>query len=186
MRHASTCLMLWRASACHCTSMSIRAVYTNAKPYECAIVHQPKTLPDFRHENRASLLPDSHVESLVRIAFCVLWCIWGEALLDFCHANKVKCCRIFTVEIWQLLQTHLESIDRDHAHSETKLQSPTHLKPQKLMPISCYQLPMCKNYEFTKTEDYLRTGVVGCLTPSPHVTRLPNSRINIFYPSTLN
>ena len=41
----------------------------------------------------------SHVESLVRIAFCVLWRIWGEALLDFRHENKAKCYRIFTVKL---------------------------------------------------------------------------------------
>ena len=33
-------LTLWRASACHGVSMSIRVTYTNAKPYRCAIAHQ--------------------------------------------------------------------------------------------------------------------------------------------------
>ena len=32
MQHASTCLMLWRVSARHSTSMSIRAIYTDALP----------------------------------------------------------------------------------------------------------------------------------------------------------
>ena len=54
------------------------------------------------------------------------------------------------------------------------------------MPIACFQLPMSKNYDFTKTKDYPRTGVVGCPTPSPHVIRLPNSRIKIFCPSILD
>ena len=128
----------------------------------------------------ASPLPYSHVESLVRIAFGVLLCIWGEALLDFCHENKGKCYRIFTMEIWHWLQTHLESIDQVHTYSETKPQSPTHLKPWKLMPIACFQLQMSKNYAFTKTENHLWAGIVGCLTPSPQVTRLPNSRIRFF------
>ena len=42
------------------------------------------------------------------------------------------------------------------------------------MPIACFQLPMSLNYDFTKTKDCLRTDVVGCLTPSPYVTGLPN------------
>ena len=37
---------------------------------------------------------------------------------------------------------------------------------------------MSLNKDFTKTNDCLWIGVVGCLTPSPHVTRLLNSRIN--------
>ena len=44
---------------------------------------------------------------------------------------------------------------------------------------------MSLNY-FTKTKDCLQIRVVGCLTPSPHVTRPPNSRIKIFYLSTLD
>ena len=50
------------------------------------------------------------------------------------------------------------------------------------MPIACFQLPMSKNYDFIKTKDCPWIGVVGCLTPSPYVTRLPNSRIKIFFP----
>ena len=38
----------------------------------------------------------------------------------------------------------------------------------------------------TKTNDCLRIGVVGFLTLSLHVTRFSNSRIKIFYPSTLD
>ena len=98
--------------------------------------------------------------------------------------NKAKCCQIFAMEIWQRLQTHLESIDQDHIHFETKPQipNPTHLKPRKLMSIACFQLPMSKNYDFTKTKDCLWTCVVGCLTHSSHVIGLPNSRIKIFLP----
>ena len=40
MRHASTCLMFWRASAHHSTSILICAVYPDVKPCWCAIVHQ--------------------------------------------------------------------------------------------------------------------------------------------------
>ena len=40
MQHASTCLTLWRALACYNTSISIRAVYIDAKPCQCAIAHQ--------------------------------------------------------------------------------------------------------------------------------------------------
>ena len=54
------------------------------------------------------------------------------------------------------------------------------------MPITCFQLLMSKNYDFTKINDYPWTGVMGCLPPSPQVTRLLNSRIKIFCPSTLN
>ena len=60
------------------------------------------------------------------------------------------------------------------------------LNPRKLMPIAHFQLPMSKNYVFTKTKDCLRTSVVGCLTPSTHITRLLNSKIKIFYPSILD
>ena len=41
------------------------------------------------------------------------------------------------------------------------------------MPIACFQLPMSKNYDFTNTKDCLQTGIVGCLTPSIYITRLP-------------
>ena len=34
------------------------------------------------------------------------------------------------------------------------------------MPITRFQLPMSKNYDFTRIKDYLWTDVVGCLTPS--------------------
>ena len=101
-------------------------------------IHRRKTLP-MRHstsnvklcqifivENRVSPLLYSHIESMVRIAFGVLWHIWGKFLSDFCHENKAKCCRIFVVEIWKWLQTHLESIDQVHTRSEIKPQSPTH------------------------------------------------------------
>ena len=43
------------------------------------------------------------------------------------------------MEIWQQFQTHLESIDQDHTHFETKPQSPIRLKPQKLVPIARFQ-----------------------------------------------
>ena len=54
------------------------------------------------------------------------------------------------------------------------------------MPIAHFQLPKSLNYDFTKIKDYLQTGIVGCLTHSPHVTRLSNLRIKIFFPSALN
>ena len=54
------------------------------------------------------------------------------------------------------------------------------------MLVARFQLPMPKNYNFIKKKDYLRTGVVGCLTPSPRITRLPNLGIKIFYPSALD
>ena len=47
-------------------------------------------VPNFRCENGASPLSYSHDKNLVRIAFCVLWRIWGEALTDFYHKNKAK------------------------------------------------------------------------------------------------
>ena len=109
-------------------------------------------------------------------------------------AFELKRCQIFATKIrrnatgfslWKSsnnFKTHLESIDQDHTHFKTKPQSPAHLKPRKLMPIACFQLPMSKNYDFIKTKDCLRTSVVGCLTPCPHVTRLSNSRIKIFLP----
>ena len=49
---------------------------------------------------------------------------------------------------------------------KSKPQSPIHLKPRKLMPIAHFQLPISLNYDFTKTNDCLWTGVVGCLIPS--------------------
>ena len=54
------------------------------------------------------------------------------------------------------------------------------------MPKACFQLPTTKNYGFTKTKDCPWTGAMGCLTPPLHVTRLPNSRIKIFYLSILD
>ena len=100
MQLASTCLMLWRPSASRSMSMSIRIVYTNTKPSWCAITHQTWNFARFSPWNGASPMPYSHVEILVRIAFGVLWRIWGKALSNFCHENKAKYCQIFTVEIW--------------------------------------------------------------------------------------
>ena len=133
-----------------------------------------------------TLLLYSHSENLARIPFFVLSCNWGKALLDFHHENKAKCYRIFAMEIWHWFQTCWENIDWDHNHSKIKPQTPTHLKPRKLIPITCFQLLMSKNYDSTKINDYPWTGVMGCLAPSPQVTRLLNSRIKIFCPSTLN
>ena len=48
------------------------------------------------------------------------------------------------------------------------------------MLITCFQLPMSLNYDFTKTKDCLWIGIVGCLTPSPNVIGLPNLKIKIF------
>ena len=62
---------------------------------------------------------------------------------------------------------------------QNQTSKPNTFKALKLMPKARFQLPMSKNYDFTKTKECLRTGIVGCLTPSPHVTRLPNSRIKI-------
>ena len=156
------------------------------KPYRCTTMHQTRNFIRFSLWKWGTLLPYSQSEGLVRIAFCVLWCTWGEALPDFRHENKAKCCWIFFVEIWHRFQMHWENIDWDHTHSETIPQSPIRLKPRKLMPIARFQLLMSLNYYFTKTKDCLWTSVVGCLTPSPHVTRLLNSRIKIFCPSTLD
>ena len=180
MRHISTCLILWRALAHLNMSMTIRAVYTNVRPCQCTIVHQTWNSTGFLPWKWGTLLPYSHSKSLVIIVFCVIWCTWGETLGDFRHENMVKCYWIFAMEIWHQFQMHRESIVWDHTHSKLKPQSPTHLKPYKLMPIVCFQLPMSKNYDFTKTKDYPWIGTVGFLSPSPNVTRLLNSRIKIF------
>ena len=47
MRHASICLMLWRALARPSTSMLAHAIYTSVKPYRCAIVHQTQNSSGF-------------------------------------------------------------------------------------------------------------------------------------------
>ena len=47
MRRASTCLILWRASARHGTSMLIRTEYTDAKPCRCAIAYQTRNTTGF-------------------------------------------------------------------------------------------------------------------------------------------
>ena len=106
--------------------------------------------------------------------------------INFCHENTAKCCWIFIVEIWQRLQIHLEIINPNHTYSKIKPEIPTHSKPRKLMPIARFQLVMSKNYDFTKTKDGLWTSVLGCLTPSSHVTRLSNSIIKIYCPFTLD
>ena len=138
MRHASTCSIFWRAWACLSMSMSIYTVYTDAKPYRCAIAHQMWNSTWFSSWKWGTMLLYSHSESLVRIAFCVIWCTWGKALLDFHHENKAKCCWIFVVKIWYRFQMHWENIDWDHTHSKIKPQSLTRLKPCKLMPIACF------------------------------------------------
>ena len=111
--------------------------------------------------------------------------LWQNAT-RFPHENKAKTCRIFAVEIWQWFQTRLGSIDWDHTLSKSKPQSLIRSKPQKIMPIACFQLPMSLNYYFTKTKGILQIGIMGCLTPSPYLTRLSKSIIKIFYPSTID
>ena len=81
---------------------------------------------------------------------------------------------------------HYACTKKKKKRTKTRPQSLTHLKPQKLMPIACFQLSMSLNYDFTKTNDCFRTGIVGYLTPFPHITKLPNSRIKIFSSSTLD
>ena len=63
---------------------------------------------------------------------------------------------------------------------------PDTFKALKASANSSFSTPMSKNYDFTKIKDYLQTGIVGCLTLSPHVTRLPNSRTKILCPSILD
>ena len=83
-------------------------------------------------------------------------------LPDFCHGILATTSNILGKH---LLGPHL---------FRNQTSKPNTFKPRKLMPIACFKLPMSKNYDFTKTKDYLWTGVMGCLTPSPHVTKLPN------------
>ena len=107
-------------------------------------------------------------------------------LSNFCHENKAKCCRFSSWKFGNNSKRASKALIKGTPLSKIKPQSPIILKPQKLMPIACFQLPMFENYDFTKTKNCLRTGVVGCLTPSPHGTKLPNSRIKIFLPSILD
>ena len=164
MRHVSTCFnTLEGFSLSRCEHVDTPYIHRRKTLLVCHSTSNAKPCQIFVVENGVSLLLYSHIESKVRIAFGVLWHIWGKVLSDFHHENKAKCCRIFAMEIWQWLQTHLESINQDHTCSEFKPQSPTHLNPRKLMLIVCVQLPMSKNYDFNKTKDCLRIGIVGCL-----------------------
>ena len=127
MRQVSTCfntLEGFRLSRCeHVDTRYIHRRKTLLMRHSALNV---KLCQIFAVENRVSPLLYSHIESMVRIAFGMLWHIWDKLLSNFRHENKAKCCRIFVVEIWQWLQTHLESINQDHTHSEIKPQSPTH------------------------------------------------------------
>ena len=49
----------------------------------------------------------------------------------------------------------------DSALIISQIQNRWKIKEEKLMPIACFQLPMSKNYDFTKTKDCPQTGVVG-------------------------
>ena len=111
MRHASTCLMLWKASARHSTSMSIHAVYTNEIPCRCAIAHQPRNSIGFSLWKWG--IPIA-VFSHPKLGENSIWGTMthqGEALSNFYHKNKAKCYKIFTMEIWQQFLIGQKCID---------------------------------------------------------------------------
>ena len=66
-------LTLWSASTHYSASMSIHVVFTDTKPYRCAIARQTWNSAEFLLWNGASPLPYPHIKSLVRIAFGMLW-----------------------------------------------------------------------------------------------------------------
>ena len=186
MQHVLACLTLWRASARHSASMSICVVYTDTKPYRCTIAHQTR--------NSIGFLP---------------W-KWGILIALFSHwklgENSVRCammhlkwsnCWIFATKIrWNATGYSPWKFGSDFKHIgkhwsgpqllRNQTSKPNTFKALKLMPIARFQLPMSKNYGFTKTKDYLRTNVVGCLTHSLHITRILSSWIKIFFPSILD
>ena len=47
MWYASTCLTIWKATTRHGVSMLKHAIYTDAKPYQCAIAHQTQNFVVF-------------------------------------------------------------------------------------------------------------------------------------------
>ena len=105
-------------------------------------------------------------------------CHLRPAMPNFCSESKVTCCQIFAVEIWHLARTPQESINWDHTHSKAKPQSPMHAKPRKPMPRSFFYCQFLKIKVLSKDCPWI--DIVGCLTPSPHVTKLPDLRIKIF------
>ena len=107
-------------------SLLIRIVHTDTKPCRCAILNQTRNFAGFSSWKWGPLLPYSSSKSLVKIAFCVLWCTYGKALKDFRHENKVKCCWIFVEEIqhrWQTVGVCKKPMNRKNR-----------LKPTELLP----------------------------------------------------
>ena len=119
-------------------------------------------------------LPYSHSKSLVRIAFCVLWCTRGEMLPDF-HCRNLATIPNMLAKYWS----------RSHP-LQNQTSKPNSLKSPKASANSLFLTAKVQKLRFYQKKNCLRTGVEGCLTPSLHVTRLPNSRIKNFYPSMLD
>ena len=125
MQCTTTCLMLWRASAYLSMSMSINAIYTNAKPCWCAIVHQTWNFARFSPwkwgNSNAVFLQWKLCENSVLCAMMHLRQSatkfsprkQGEMLPNFHHGNlapNLECTRKTSIRA---------------THSKTKPQSPT-------------------------------------------------------------
>ena len=67
-----------------------------------------------------------------------------------------------------------------HPFKSQNLKAPMLAKPRKPMPKSCFYCQSPKIKILSKQRTIFRTAVMGCLTPSPHISKLPNLRIKIF------
>ena len=192
MLYLHVCLSRSRLYHALCLLWACACVVASVPPRACLDVTTCEINP------RGVGAHDSHLSPLHVMLICLPCLLYATCLAYFASLHictlaymfmHESMCRPYSnpMELWTL-NPNLHLSSQDHTHSKTKPQSPKNLKPRKLMPIACFQLSMSENYDFTITKDCLWASIVGCLTssPHPHETKILNSRIKIFYPSTLD
>ena len=85
--HASTCLMLWWATACISINILMRAIYTGEKPCWCAIAHQTQNFSGFSSWKWGTFIIVFSQRKL------------GENSVLCYDTPKAKCYRISTMKI---------------------------------------------------------------------------------------
>ena len=171
MRHASICLMLWRALTHPSTSMLARIHRHETLPMHT----KQKTLPDFRRENGAPLLPYSYSKNLVRIVFCVLWHTWGKALLDFRHKIRRNAIGFLSWKFSNDSKHTRKHRSRPHPF-RNQTSKPNSIKASKANANNSFSIANVRKLRFYHKKRLSTDGHYGVPNTFPHVTRFLNSK----------
>ena len=134
MRHTSMCLVLWRAPAWLSIGMLVRAAYTNMKPCWCAITHQTR--------NSAEFFPWKLGTSIVVFS---QWKLCENSVLYAMTHLRWSVARFWSWKFSSDSKRTREALIKTTSFPKSNLKAQIPLKPQKLMPITHFKLPMSEN-----------------------------------------